>query len=77
MRQCFPKCVPQTLLSQDVNKYIGKVTSKEFEKQGVTWVSSLVICQSFEYPNMRWSPWYEIVDTVSQNVNEGQVGRPY
>lgn len=48
MRQCFPKCVPQTLLPQDVNKYICKVTSKEFEKQGVAWISSLVIFLGFE-----------------------------
>lgn len=76
MRQCFPKCVPRILLSQDLNKYIGKVTSREFEKQGVARIPSLIIFQSFEYTNMHWSPWYEVTDRVSQNVNEGQFGRP-
>lgn len=73
MRQCFPKCVPQTLLSQDVNKYICKVTSKEFEKQGVARISSLVIFLGFEYTSTHWSPRdEEIPGRGSQNVNERQ-----
>lgn len=74
MRQCFPKCVPRALSSQDLNKYICKMTSKEFEKQGVAWIALLIIFQSFEYTNMHWSPWYEVTDRVSQSVNEDQFG---
>lgn len=32
VRQCFPKRVPQTVLTEDISKYTGKVTSKEIEK---------------------------------------------
>lgn len=56
MRQSFPKCVPRALSSPDLNKYICKVTSKEFEKQGVARIALLIIFQSFEYTNMHWSP---------------------
>lgn len=54
MRQCFPKCVPQ-----DVNKYIGKGTSKKFAKQCVAHNSgsfAIAIFQIFKYANMHWSP---------------------
>lgn len=40
-RLCFPNCVPQTLFPQDVDKDIGKVTSKESDEHMIHQISLL------------------------------------